>query len=159
MLTQKYLFKDYHHRFQRKRSCENQLVMFVLNVLSRLYGAVNHGHKQTDCIIMFLGSQMCHKEGICYTHNLSYIRFYNSYIRVDLNHVQPTFYMIAFRFSRFIQIRIGSFLLASLSNYQIEILGEAAVLVCLKSSYRNSLCKTECLTQPTPKRHHFSVVY
>ena len=74
MLTQKYLFKDYHHRFQRKRSCENQLVMFVLKVLSRLYGAVNYGHEQTDCIIMFLGSQMCHKEGICYTHNLSYIR-------------------------------------------------------------------------------------
>ena len=51
--TKKYLFKDYHHRFQRKRSCENQLVMFVLNVLSRLYGVVNNGHKQTDCIIMF----------------------------------------------------------------------------------------------------------
>ena len=28
--------------------------------------------------------------------------------------------MIAFRFNRFIQIRIGSFLLTSLSNYQIE---------------------------------------
>ena len=66
--------------------------------------------------------------------------------------------MIAFHFGRFIQIRIGSFLLASLSNYQIEILGEAAVLVCLNSSYRNSLCKAECLTQQTPKRHHFSVV-
>ena len=68
---------------------------------------------------------------------------------VDLNHVQPTLYMIAFHFSRFIQIRIGSFLLASLSNYQKDILGEAAILVCLKSSYRNSLCKAECLTQPT----------
>ena len=53
MLAQKYLFMDYHHRFQRKRSCENQLVKFVLNVLSRLYGAVNYDHKQTDCIIMF----------------------------------------------------------------------------------------------------------
>ena len=48
MLTKKYLFKDYHHRFQRKRSCENQLVMFVLNVLSRLYGVANMAtNKQT----------------------------------------------------------------------------------------------------------------
>ena len=43
---------------------------------------------------------------------------------MDLNHVQPTLHMIAFHFSRFIQIRIGSFLLASLANYQIEILGQ-----------------------------------
>ena len=78
MFTQKYLFKDYHYRFQRKKYCENQLVQFVLNILSRMYGVVNRDHKQTDCIIMYLGLQMCHKEGICYKHNLSYIRFHNS---------------------------------------------------------------------------------
>ena len=64
MLTQKYLFKDYHNRFQRMESCENQLVQFVFNILSRPYWTVNRGHKLTDCIIMYLGSQMCHKEGI-----------------------------------------------------------------------------------------------
>ena len=35
-----------------KRSCETQLVQFVHDIISNLDGAVNHGRKQTDLIIM-----------------------------------------------------------------------------------------------------------
>ena len=126
MLTQKYLIKDCLHGFQRRKSCETQLVKFVLNILSSLYGTANRGHKQVDCIIVYLGQQMCYNEGICYAHNSSYIWFHNSYIRVDLNYVQPTLCMLAFHFNRFIQIRIGSVLLASLSSYQIAVCGRGS---------------------------------
>ena len=98
---EKYLIKDCHHGFQHKKSCETQLVHFVLNILSSLHGTVNRGHRQTACIIMHLGPHMCHNEGICYTHNSSYIRFHNSQIRVDLNYAQPTLCMLAFHFNRF----------------------------------------------------------
>ena len=40
------------HGFRSQRSCETQLVQFVHNIISNLYGTVNRGHKQTDLIIM-----------------------------------------------------------------------------------------------------------
>ena len=40
------------HGFPSQRTCETQLVQFVQDIISNLYGAVNRGHKQTDLIIM-----------------------------------------------------------------------------------------------------------
>ena len=46
------ILADCQHEFRRRRSCETQLVQFVHDILSNLDGARNHGHKQTDLIIM-----------------------------------------------------------------------------------------------------------
>ena len=46
------ILADCQHGFRSQRSCDNQLVQFVHDIISNLYGAVNHGHKQTDLIIM-----------------------------------------------------------------------------------------------------------
>ena len=45
---------DCQHGFQSQRSCETQSVQFVHDIISSLDGTVNHGHKQTDLIIMDL---------------------------------------------------------------------------------------------------------
>ena len=46
------ILADCQHGFRSQRSCETQLVQFVHDIISNLDGAVNHGHKQTDLIIM-----------------------------------------------------------------------------------------------------------
>ena len=46
------ILADCQHGFRSQRSCETQLVQFVHDIVSNLDGAVNHGHKQTDLVIM-----------------------------------------------------------------------------------------------------------
>ena len=46
------ILADCQHGFRSQRSCITQLVQFVHDIISNLDGAVNHGHKQTDLIIM-----------------------------------------------------------------------------------------------------------
>ena len=46
------ILADYQHGFRSWRSCETQLVQFVHYTISNLDGAINHGHKQTDWIII-----------------------------------------------------------------------------------------------------------
>ena len=48
------ILADCHHGFRCRRSCETQLVQFVHDIISKLDGAMNWGHKQTDLIIMDL---------------------------------------------------------------------------------------------------------
>ena len=46
------ILADCQHGFRSQRSCETKLVQFVHDIISNLDKAVNHGHKQTDLIIM-----------------------------------------------------------------------------------------------------------
>ena len=46
------ILADCQHGFRSQRSFETQLVQFVHDIISNLDGAVNHGHKQTDLIII-----------------------------------------------------------------------------------------------------------
>ena len=46
------ILADYQHGFGSQRSCETQLVQFVHYIIRNLDVAINHGHKQTDWIIM-----------------------------------------------------------------------------------------------------------
>ena len=46
------ILADRWHGFRSQRSFETQLVQFVHDIISNLYGAVNCGHKQTDLIVM-----------------------------------------------------------------------------------------------------------
>ena len=46
------ILADCQHGFRSQRYCETQLVQFVHDFISNLDGAVNHGHKQTDLIII-----------------------------------------------------------------------------------------------------------
>ena len=46
------ILADCQHVFRSQRSCETQLVQFVDDIISNLDRAVNHGHKQTDLIMM-----------------------------------------------------------------------------------------------------------
>ena len=46
------ILADCQQGFQSQWSCETQLVQFVHDIISNLDGAVNHGNKQTDLIIM-----------------------------------------------------------------------------------------------------------
>ena len=46
------ILTDCQHGFRSQRSCKTQLVQFVHDIITNLDGAVNHGHKQTDLIIM-----------------------------------------------------------------------------------------------------------
>ena len=46
------ILTDCQHGFRNQRSCETQLVQFEHNIISKIEGAVNRGHKQTDLIIM-----------------------------------------------------------------------------------------------------------
>ena len=46
------LLADCQHDFRSQRSCQTQLVQFVHDIISKVDGAVNRGHKQTVFIIM-----------------------------------------------------------------------------------------------------------
>ena len=46
------ILADCQHSFRSQTSCKTQLLQFVQDIISNLDGAVNHGHKQTDLIIM-----------------------------------------------------------------------------------------------------------
>ena len=46
------ILADCQHGFRSQRSCKTLLVQFVHNIIGNLDGAVNHGHKQTDLIIV-----------------------------------------------------------------------------------------------------------
>ena len=42
------MLTECQHRFRSQRSCETQLVQFVHDIMSKLDGAVNRGHKLID---------------------------------------------------------------------------------------------------------------
>ena len=46
------ILAERQHGFRSQRSSETQLVQFVHDIISKLDGAVNRGHKQTDLILM-----------------------------------------------------------------------------------------------------------
>ena len=46
------ILADCQHGFQSQRSCKTQLFQLMHDIISNPDGAVNHGHKQTDLIIM-----------------------------------------------------------------------------------------------------------
>ena len=51
-LTLESILADCQHGFRSRSSCESQLVQCVHDIISNQDGAVNHGHKHTDLIIM-----------------------------------------------------------------------------------------------------------
>ena len=46
------ILADCQDGFQSRRSCETPLGQFVHNIISKLDGAMNSGHKQTDLITL-----------------------------------------------------------------------------------------------------------
>ena len=63
------ILADCQRGFRNQRSCKTQLVQFVHNIINNLDGAVNHGHKQTDLIIMDFAKALTRfHTGGYYTH-------------------------------------------------------------------------------------------